>query len=118
MDIETLRHYCLSKNAATEDMPFDDKTLVFRVMNKMFGLLSLDSENVSINLKCTPGYAVELRELYPDDIKPGYHMSKIHWNTVRCDGALNDSLVRELVTHSYDLIVQSLTKAQREALKS
>ncbi len=119
MDIESIRHYCLSKLAATEDTPFGDEVLAFRVMGKIFGLVSLDprdlEKGVSINLKCDPDYAVELREKYTD-IQPGYHMNKKHWNTVQCENGLDVQLIKSLIDHSYELIVKSLTKAQRELL--
>ena len=115
MDIESLRLYCLSLKAATEDMPFGEDTLVFRVMNKIFALSGLDTEGCRVNLKCDPDYAVELREQYPD-IMPGYHMNKKHWNTVNCENELEDKLIKSLISHSYDLIVKSLPKAQREIL--
>jgi predicted DNA-binding protein (MmcQ/YjbR family) len=115
MDIESLRLYCLSKKAVTEDMPFGDTTLVFRVLGKIFALTGLDTEGCQVNLKCDPNYAVELRERY-EDVRPGYHMNKKHWNTVICDNALEESLIRSLIDHSYDMVVKSLTKAQREEL--
>lgn len=117
MNVETLRDYCLSKKAATEDTPFGPETLVFRVMGKIFGLMGLDTTECSINLKCDPDYAVELREKYPDHIMGGYHMNKKHWNTVYCERGLDDKLTKLLVDHSYQLIVKSLPKAQRQELE-
>jgi predicted DNA-binding protein (MmcQ/YjbR family) len=120
MDIETLRQYCLSKKAVTEDMPFGDTTLVFRILGKegkIFALLSLDEVECRINLKCNPEYAVELREQYPDSIIPGYHMNKTHWNTVYCERGLDDSFIRTLVDHSYEVIVASFKKNQRALLE-
>ena len=117
MDIEALRLYCLSQKTATEDTPFGPDTLVFRVMGKIFGLMSLDITECRINLKCDPDYAIELREKHPDHIIAGYHMNKKHWNTVYCERGLDDKLIRELVVHSYELIVQSLPKAQRQELE-
>ncbi|MDX2003329.1 MAG: MmcQ/YjbR family DNA-binding protein [Chitinophagales bacterium] len=112
MDIEQFRDYCLSKRGTTEGMPFGDGELVFKVMDKMFALASLDSENFTVNLKCEPERAINLREEYAE-ITPGYHMNKVHWNTVAMDGSLKESLVRELIDHSYDLIVASLPKKYR-----
>lgn len=109
MDIENLRQNCLSLKAVTEDMPFGEGTLVFRVLGKIFALMSLDEGECRINLKCDPEYAIELREQY-DDIIPGYHMNKKHWNTVYCERGLEDSIIRKLVNHSYELIVKSLPK--------
>lgn len=112
MDLETLRTYTLSKKAVTEDMPFGEDTLVFRVLGKIFALTGLDIEGCRVNLKCDPDYAIELREQY-DDIIPGYHMNKKHWNTVICDNALDDKFIRSLIDHSYDMVVKSMPKAQR-----
>lgn len=107
MDIETYRDYCLEKKGVTEGFPFDNQTLVFKVMNKMFALADVDLF-ISVNLKCDPERAIELRASYPS-IKPGYHMNKQHWNTVEIAGT-PDKLLIELIDHSYDLIVQSLPK--------
>ena len=115
MNIETLREYCLSKKAATEDFPFGEETLVFRVMNKIFLLVSLDSDPLQFNAKCDPEKAIELREEY-DAIKPGYHMNKKHWNTVIVDGTISTALLKEMIDDSYDLIAQSLPKKLREEL--
>ena len=108
MNIEEIRDYCLSKPSATEHFPFDDVTLVFKVMGKMFALTSLDNEP-SINLKCLPEKAIELRELYPD-IVPGYHMNKQHWNTVYTSRGLSNKTIEEQIDESYSLVVLSLTK--------
>ncbi len=116
MDIETFRNYCLSKKAVTESMPFDDVTLVFKVMNKMFAITSLDSEQCRVTLKCDPDYALELREQYLE-IQAGYHTNKKHWNTVEFEGgALKDNFLRELIDHSYEMVVKGMKKAERAAL--
>ena len=115
MDLESLRNYCLSKKSASEDMPFGEDTLVFRVLGKIFTLTSLDTEGCRVNLKCNPDYAIELREKF-EDIQPGYHMNKKHWNTVNCENGLDSALIKSLIDHSYELIVQSMTKAQRDLL--
>jgi len=117
MNIEELRTYCISKKGVTEEFPFDSETLVFKVMGKMFALTGLNSVDLSVNLKCDPEYAVELREEYSSDIFPGWHMSKKHWNTVNYSGGLKDSFVKKLVDHSYDLVVSGLTKKLKEELK-
>ena len=112
MNLETFYEYCLSKNGVTEHFPFDEETLVFKVGGKMFGLSSLhqwEKGAPSVNLKCNPEYAEELRAQY-DDIKPGWHMSKIHWNTIEINRDVPDSLIKELIDHSYDLVFKSLTK--------
>ncbi len=108
MDIEALRNYCLQKKGVTEGFPFDESTLVFKVMNKMFLLTSIDAFG-SVNLKCDPDTAIELRERY-HAVKPGYHMSKIHWNTVTIGEDASDALIYSWIDDSYNLIVKSLTK--------
>ena len=114
MNIEEIRHYCLQKAAVTESFPFDETTLVFKVGGKMFALLSLD-DNHSVNLKCDPERAVNLREQY-EAVSPGYHMNKIHWNTILLDGTVPDPLIREWIDHSYSLIVESLPAKIRDQL--
>ena len=114
MNIEEIRDYCLSKKGTTEEFPFDEVTLVFKVMGKMYGLMNLDGD-LSVNLKCDPEKAISLREEH-EAIKPGYHMNKRHWNTVEMDGSLKPSFVKELIDHSYDLVVSKLTKKLKEEL--
>lgn len=116
MDLETFRLYCLAKKGVEETFPFDEVTLVFKVMGKMFALTGLDSEIFSVNLKCDPDWAVELRETH-EEIQPGWHMNKSHWNTVTFDGELEEALLRKLIDHSYDLIVASLPKKLRLELE-
>jgi predicted DNA-binding protein (MmcQ/YjbR family) len=116
MDIESLRSYCLSLKGVSEDTPFGPDTLVFRVIGKIFALTGLDNADCRVNLKCAPEYALELREAHPDSILPGYHMNKKHWNTVVCDNGLEDAFIKKLIAHSYDLVVQSLKKAEKAAL--
>ncbi|MBW8333839.1 MAG: MmcQ/YjbR family DNA-binding protein [Prolixibacteraceae bacterium] len=106
MNIEEVREYCISKPGVTEEFPFDEVTLVFKVMGKMFMLTNLDGD-WSLNLKCDPQRAIELREMYPA-IQPGYHMHKAHWNTVMMDGSLSQKLILELIDHSYQLVVEKL----------
>lgn len=115
MNIESLRDFCLGLPACTEDFPFDESTLVFRVGNKIFLLTNVD-EGCTFNAKCDPERAIELRERYPDAIQPGYHMNKQHWNTISLEYGLDESLLQELITHSYQLIRKSLPKAKRLAL--
>ena len=114
MNIEELRKYCLAKKGVTESFPFDEATLVFKVSGKMFALTDL-VDAFSVNLKCDPEKAIELREQFPCVI-PGYHMNKQHWNTVVIDGSVNDKLLKEWIDHSYDLIVKSLTKKQQQEI--
>ncbi len=116
MNIETLRDYCIAKPHTTEGLPFGPTALVLKVANKMFAIISLDSEELSISLKCDPERAIELREEY-DSILPGYHLSKIHWNTVLANG-LKSSLVYELIDHSYELTLLSLPKKVRAEFES
>jgi predicted DNA-binding protein (MmcQ/YjbR family) len=112
MNLETYYEYCLSKKGVTEHFPFDEDTLVFKVGGKMFALLSLsqwEKGQPSVNLKCDPERAEELRAEY-DDIQPGFHMSKTHWNTIAVNKSVSDALVKELIDHSYELVFKSLTK--------
>lgn len=115
MNIESFRDYCLAKPGVTEGFPFDSRTLVFKVMGKMFALTNVDLFE-SINLKCDPEYAIELRETF-QGVKPGYHMSKKHWNTVSTESDVPDKLLEEFVDQSYDLVVKSLTKKLRDELQ-
>jgi len=119
MNIEDYRNYCLSKKEVTEHFPFDEDTLVFKVLGKMFALASLkrwENGEAFINLKCDPEYAQELRAEY-DSIKPGYHMHKQQWNSVYVhSGELSVQLIKELIDHSYDMVVKGLPKKLRETL--
>tara|TARA_Y100000310_G_C20485638_1_gene716738 strand:- start:504 stop:881 length:378 start_codon:yes stop_codon:yes gene_type:complete len=121
LDIIQLREYCLSFKGATEDFPFDEDTLVFKVMGKMFALVGLEKwemGNPAINLKCDPEKAIELREKYPEEIYAGYHMSKKHWNTVVINGSqLTEKQIKHFINHSYELVVSKLTKKQKQELK-
>ena len=115
MNVESIPEYCLSKKAVTEDFPFGETTLVFRVKEKIFLLVALDADPLQFNAKCDPEKAIELREEY-DAIQPGYHMNKKHWNSVVVDGSLPTKLIKEMIDDSYNLIVQSLPKKLREEL--
>lgn len=106
MNIEEIRAYCLTKKGTEEGFPFGDTTLVIKVGGKIFILMSLDRDP-SMNLKCDPDRAIELREANPAII-PGYHMNKKHWNTILLDGSLPGSLIKEMIDHSYKLIFESL----------
>lgn len=106
MNIEEFREYCIQKPGVTEEFPFDEETLVFKVMGKMFALTNLVGE-WNLALKCDPEWAIELREQFPA-IRPGYHMNKVHWNTVAMDGSLSQKLILELIDHSYQLVVAKL----------
>ena len=121
MHIEELRDFCIAKKGVTEHFPFDEVTLVFKVMHKMFALSSLDAwekREERINLKCDPDKAAELRAAY-DGIKPGWHMNKRLWNTVTINTAdVSDALVKELINHSYELVVKGLTKKLQKELEA
>lgn len=109
MNVEELRDYILSKKAVTESFPFDEKTLVFKVSTKMFALIPLEKPELSINLKCDPERAIELRESY-NCVQAGFHMSKKHWNTIYSNGELSDDQLRALIDHSYQLVFNKLSK--------
>jgi len=111
MNIEELTEYCLSKPNATEDFPFDETTLVFKVMGKMFALTNLEGD-WSLSLKCDPERAVELREQYPA-IQAAYHMNKTHWNSVMMDGTLSQKLILDMIDHSYQLVIDKLPKSKK-----
>lgn len=114
MNIEDFREYCLKKKGVTEEFPFDEYTLVFKVKGKMFALTNLNGD-WNLALKCDPERSMELREQYPA-IRPGYHMNKVHWNTVAMDGSLSERLVLELIDHSYDLVVAKLPGKLKQSL--
>jgi predicted DNA-binding protein (MmcQ/YjbR family) len=116
MNIEWLREYCLNKKGCEETLPFGPDTLVFKVKGKVFALTGINAPN-SCNLKCDPEYAIELRATHPS-IQPGYHMNKQHWNTITYNQDAPDQLILQLVDHSYDLVVKSLTKKLQEELKN
>ena len=120
MNIEDYRNYCLNKKEVTEHFPFNDDALVFKVLGKMFALTSLkrwENGDAFINLKCDPEYAEELRAEH-FSIKPGYHMHKKQWNSVYVQtGELPKGLLKELIDHSYDMVVKGLSKKLRESLK-
>ncbi|MEY2561889.1 MAG: hypothetical protein QOH88_82 [Verrucomicrobiota bacterium] len=115
MNLESFREYCLKKPAATESTPFGPDNIVFKVGGKMFALAALDEVPPAANLKCDPDLALELRDRY-EQVQPGYHMNKKHWNTVVLDGVIPENEIRKMIDHSYDLVVQSLPKAKRERL--
>lgn len=114
MNIEELREYCLSKPGSTEEFPFDESTLVFKVGNKMFALTDLDKE-LTINLKCNPEYSIELREKY-NSVKAGFHMNKKHWNTIYINNDISDTEIYKLIDHSYELVFNKLTLNIRKTI--
>ena len=115
MNIEDFRDYCLLKPGITEELPFGPETLVFKVGGKIFALTDLDTFG-SINLKCDPERAVELREAH-DHVLPGYHMNKKHWNTVLIGTGASEGQLRSLIDHSYELVLASLPRAMKAALE-
>jgi len=112
MKLQEIRDYCNSKAETKEDFPFDMETLVFKVVDKMFALTNIKSEELRINLKCDPTRAQLLRKEYKAII-PGFHMNKTHWNTVIIDGSLKKEFIFELIDHSYELVVKGLPKSKR-----
>jgi predicted DNA-binding protein (MmcQ/YjbR family) len=115
LDLEELREYCLQKPGVTEGLPFGEDTLVFKVGEKIFLLTSIQTAD-RFNVKCDPELAIELRERHTE-IQPGYHMNKIHWNTVYMDGFLTKKQLHEMIDHSYDLILKSLPKKIQEEIR-
>ena len=116
MNIELIREYCLKKKFVTEGLPFDEVSPVYRVMGKIFMIASLETP-VFINLKCDPELAVELRGKY-DCVRPGWHMNKMHWNSVYIDNSVPDKLIYEWIDHSFKLVANGLKKKDREKIFS
>ena len=117
MDLAQFREYCLSKPRATEGTPFGPDVLVFKVRGKMFALAALEEMPTTVNLKCEPDLALELRDRY-EQVRPGYHMNKRHWNTVEIESGIPDAEVRKMIDHSYQLVIKSLPKAERKKLEN
>lgn len=115
MDIETLRQYCLSKPAVTECFPFDETSLVFKVVDRMFLLVDLEHPDHA-SMKCNPDYAIELRDHY-NGIEGAYHFNKKYWNQVALESDVPDQLIRQLIDHSYEEVVRKFTKKQRDVLE-
>src|SRR3954451_4552660 len=115
MNAESFRAHCLEKKGATEGTPFGPDNVVFKVGGKMFALLALDEIPTAVNLKCDPDRALELRDRF-EQVRPGYHMNKKHWNTVEIAGGIPDAEIRAMIDHSYELVVQSLPKKLRDSL--
>jgi predicted DNA-binding protein (MmcQ/YjbR family) len=112
MDLAEFREYCLTKPGAKEGTPFGPDVLVYKVGGKMFALAALDEVPPTANLKCDPDLALDLRDRY-EQVKPGYHMNKKHWNTVEIEGSIPAVELRKMIDHSYQLVVESLPKAAR-----
>jgi predicted DNA-binding protein (MmcQ/YjbR family) len=105
VNLERFREYCLSKPSSTEGTPFGPDTLVFKVGGKMFALASLDEVPATANLKCDPDLALDLRDRY-EQVRPGYHMNKKHWNTIDIEAGIPDAEIRKMIDHSYELVAK------------
>ena len=114
MDLAEFREYCLTKPSATEGTPFGPDVLVFKVSGKMFALAALDELPTTVNLKCDPDLALDLRDRY-EQVRPGYHMNKKHWNTVEIENAIPDAELRKMIDHSYELVIKRLPKPRAKA---
>ena len=112
---DDVMNLCGKLPGSAEDYPFGDGVAVFKVGGRMFALVSLDGDRGSVNLKCDPGLALELRARYPA-VRPGYHQDKRHWNTVDLDGSIDDDELREMIDHSYGLVVNGLPRSRRAGL--
>ena len=110
MDLAEFREYCMAKPGAGEETPFGPDVLVFKVRGKMFALAALDEVPTTVNLKCDPDLALDLRDRY-EEVTPGYHMNKKHWNTVEIEGAIPAVELRKMIDHSYELVIKSFPKA-------
>jgi predicted DNA-binding protein (MmcQ/YjbR family) len=115
MELEDLKKYCAGKAGSKETYPFGPDTLVFKLAGKMYALAGTDQRPLRINLKCDPEQAQVLRAMH-ENIIPGYHMNKEHWNTVICDGSLPSGLIYKLIDDSYDLVRQKLSRSEKKRL--
>lgn len=115
MNLDELRRCLLAKKGATEETPFGPEALVYKVMGKMYALVAWEAEPLHLTLKCEPGQALFWRDLYPA-VQPGYHMNKTHWNTITLDSSIPPAELQGMIDDSYDLVVKSLTRAQRVEL--
>jgi len=116
VEIDTFREYCLAKPGTTEDSPFGPEHIVFKVGGKMYALLAFEEVPPSANLKCDPDRALELRDRY-EQVQPGYHMNKKHWNTAEIASGIPEVELRRMIDHSYELVVQALPRKTRMTLK-
>lgn len=114
-DLENLRDYCLRKKGVTEEFPFGEDTLVYKVMGKMFLLTGLDNADFRFNIKCAPEQIENIRAKYPA-VQPGYHMNKNHWNTVAVNGTIPVKELKQMIDESYELVVKTLTKKMKAEL--
>ncbi len=116
MNIDDIRNYCLNLPGVYEDMPFGIDNLVFKVGSRMFLLMELDNDPLTINVKCDPIKALDLRERFPMNVKPGYHMNKKHWNTIIINSHLKQQQIQEWIDHSYILVFQKLKKSEQKEI--
>lgn len=116
MNIDSFILYCLSKPFTSQDFPFGEETLVFRVKGKIFALTGLEAGHLQVNLKYDTNLIDEIRDKY-EEVQPGYHMNKRHWNTVDFEGKLSDKILKELIDHSYSQVVKGLSKKDRIGLE-
>tara|TARA_R110002072_G_scaffold47597_3_gene130797 strand:- start:25369 stop:25752 length:384 start_codon:yes stop_codon:yes gene_type:complete len=116
MDYQQAKHYLLGKPDAREDYPFGPEVMVPKIKGKMFATLSIEKGLGNMNLKCDPAHAQELRDLF-ESVKPGYHMNKLHWNTIILDGSIPQGEIERMIDHSYGLVVKKLKRTEREALE-
>lgn len=117
MNRDEVLEACAAMPGAVEDYPFGDGVAVFKVGGRMFALVALDGSTGSVNLKCDPDVALELRAKHPA-VRPGYHQNKRHWNTVEFDGSVDGDEIGWMIAHSYDLVVSKLPAAARAGLRS
>jgi predicted DNA-binding protein (MmcQ/YjbR family) len=118
LTLETIREHCLHKHKnVTEEFPFGEDVLVFKIHNKIFLLTRLERHPLSINLKCDPESAIELREKY-EAVQPGYHMNKKYWNTIVIDGSIPSRQVLQMIDHSYEQVVEGLPHSLRKKLET
>ena len=115
MDSKTVTNYCLAKKGATPDFPFGPEAMAIKVASKMFALISERSNKTNISLKCDPFLAQDLRDRFPA-ITPGYHLSKKHWNTIVIDDTIPENEINWMIDHSYELVLKSLTKSERDSI--
>ena len=111
MDLAEFREYCLTKTGAGEETPFGPDVLVFKVGGNMFALAALDEVPPTVNMKCDPDLALDLRDRY-EQVRAGYHMNKKHWNTVEIESGIPDIELRKMIDHSYKLVIEGLPKSK------
>ena len=110
--VNELRAYCLGKPGAWEDLPFDDVTLTMKVGLKIFAIIGTENEPLTISLKCKPMWSRSLRQDF-EDVNPGYHLNKKHWNTITLSGKIEDEIIKNMIDHSWELVFEGLSKAEK-----